>query len=689
MLRKIFILFFLLTASGIFAAKLNPYLESLKNGKNPVDNRGRTFKTESMSSGIGRGTVRIFGKGDAGQVTMLGGKVESVIGKYFTANIPVSRLSAFADSKDIDFISGGLYMRPYLDKAVPDISANQTYAVGYKGDNVIIGIVDSGIDISHPDFKNENGLSRILYLWDQTVSGTVPPDKFNYGQEWTKDDIDSGRCTEEDYEAHGTHVTGIAAGNGDGSYGKYRGVAPEANIIFVKTTMSLPGILDAVNYIFYKARQLGKPCVINLSLGYQAGDHSADESFNVAMDQIVDFYGKSGHILVWAAGNEAGDPIHTTNLITVTNTAVSVQNDLSTLDMGFYYQSSVNIPVALVHGSTTNIPFTTVNSSSGTANIYFSHYNPNETEVDVELNSSSPTDWKVVFGTNASPLVVDGYMFSDISSSSSGFSNSVTNGTISVSACEKNAIAVAAYVSKTNYTDYLGNPEQSYSPTLGNIAVFSSRGPTRDGQLKPEIAAPGDIVVAPLSSSAHVYSQYVVVKDKYLAMSGTSMAAPVVTGAIALMLEQDPTLTVDQVRDRLKNYATGNAYKTNPGVWDSSFGYGLLNVSGILGESSTNTSLLFTVKNNILKPRADKDNKFSLLVRSVASNKNSLVKVSIYSQNGGAVYRFSDTQISGIEVKDYEWNGKNQSGTSVPAGLYFVLVEADGRSYRYPVLVVE
>lgn len=136
---------------------------------------------------------------------------------------------------------------------------------GITGKGVIIGINDNGIDVDHEDFKSPDGKSRILYLWDPYINtpGKTPADLFggtlagmNFGTVWTAEDIDNGLCTSTDINGHGTHVAGLAAGNGRAA-GQYAGMAPEAGLIVVKNDFTYDGLL----FIYEMASRLEKPCV--------------------------------------------------------------------------------------------------------------------------------------------------------------------------------------------------------------------------------------------------------------------------------------------------------------------------------------------------------------------------------------------------------------------------------------------
>ena len=173
-----------------------------------------------------------------------------------------------------------------LDVSVPEIHAPEVWnsfrdVVGgqVNGSGVVIGIIDTGIDYRHPDFWFPNGSTKILSIWDQTRDGK-PPRGFKYGYECLRWEIEAMKCPERDEMGHGTHVASMAAGTGLASY---KGVAPGAYLIVVKTGYPVCGglkwfmeedkILDGLSYIVEKARELGLRPIINLSLGFDNGGH--------------------------------------------------------------------------------------------------------------------------------------------------------------------------------------------------------------------------------------------------------------------------------------------------------------------------------------------------------------------------------------------------------------------------------
>ena len=240
-------------------------------------------------------------------------QVVPLLGGYAVVTLPESEIDAYSDRVQVEFIEKpkSLYFQVENGRRVSCIDEVQAApsfsSIGQEGleDNqqkkqsfpllgkgVLIGIVDSGIDYENPDFRNTDGTTRILALWDQTIQNGKPPEGYHIGTEFTSEQINEALRMEvkeeryrivpsRDTSGHGTAVAGIAAGNGRGSKnGKYRGVAPEAGLLIVKmggagetgfprTTQLMRG----VDYIVRKAEELKKPVAINISFGNTYGSH--------------------------------------------------------------------------------------------------------------------------------------------------------------------------------------------------------------------------------------------------------------------------------------------------------------------------------------------------------------------------------------------------------------------------------
>ncbi|MCK5076650.1 MAG: S8 family serine peptidase, partial [Calditrichia bacterium] len=270
-------------------------------------------------------------------IQQIGGMVRTVTENQMTVFVPVSKLDEFEKIAGISRVSAGMKEQYHNSQAVSAHYPAVPQNAGYSGTDVICGVVDSGIDFTHPMFKKSNGDTRIINIWDQTDATGPAPSGYAYGTEYTEaqinQDLDAGGnhsvVAQVDDNGHGTHVTGSVAGYDSAlvavSDTSFQGASIDANIIFVKTTMYTDAINDGVNYIFQKAAALGKPAVVNLSLGSQVGPHDGTDQYTEQLDQMVG----AGKIVVRSAGNDGDADIH--NRLTVNN---GVEEDV------YYYVSS-------------------------------------------------------------------------------------------------------------------------------------------------------------------------------------------------------------------------------------------------------------------------------------------------------------------------------------------------------------
>jgi len=235
------------------------------------------------------------------------------------ASVPVNRLETIAALPSVYLIESSQPSYPYLDKSTDMIGAVKVREqLGYTGKGVLVGIIDSGIDWQHEDFINEDGTTRIKYLLDMSRPGTI------YGSTlYTENDINNalqgmGNVYERDYSGHGTHVAGIAAGDGstDAYYGTYAGVAPEASLLIVKATRDensseflTSDQIIALHFIDSLATALQMPYVVNLSFGGHSGAHNGTSSMERLIDNIIGV-GKPGKAIVTVAGNDRNEDIH-------------------------------------------------------------------------------------------------------------------------------------------------------------------------------------------------------------------------------------------------------------------------------------------------------------------------------------------------------------------------------------------
>ena len=230
----------------------------------------------------------------SGSESGLGGdgiQVVPLLGGYAVVTLPETELDAYSDREQVEFIEKPkrLYFETFEGREASCILPVQAGISGLTGKEVLVGVVDSGVDYFHPDFRNEDGSSRILRLWDQSVNGN-PPEGYVTGTEYTKKEIDKALALGEtegrrlvssrDFSGHGTAVLGIAAGNGRASDGANRGVAYESDLLVVKMKNagenSFPRtteLMEGIDYLIRQAVKLGKPIAINISFGNNYGSH--------------------------------------------------------------------------------------------------------------------------------------------------------------------------------------------------------------------------------------------------------------------------------------------------------------------------------------------------------------------------------------------------------------------------------
>lgn len=553
--------------------------------------------------------IALFIKGDCEKVKLL---TESVGGiyKYGRNNISAisiskNKLSTLLNDKAVNRIEATNRKAVLLnDSAVvnngilPIHTGQLPLTQGYDGTGVIIGVIDSGIDIDHPDFKNTDSTSRILFIWDQPASGDTNrvPQPYNYGQEWTNKDIDTGACTHTDYDlnaSHGTNVAGIAAGNGLGS-GKYSGMAPKADIIIVATNYSLDSIIDAVDYIFKKADSLGKPCVVNLSLGDYFGSHDGKDIYAQAIDAMVTE--KPGRSVVCAGGNAASYNFHLGYEVEPDSAFTWFQYFGAIGGVGFYLWAdtadfnNVQFSVGADNPTTLDykgrIPYKTITDILD-QDVYDTLYDGGNRIGIINttaylINDSSVYEMIVYVIPDSTNLYWrfitkgEGKFDSWTSTVVIGSSDMISTGlpdttsfpdikryrmpdnrkTITSSwTCSDKTITVATYNNRYDYInvdlDTIVFPDQP----PGSIGPNSSLGPTRDDRIKPDIAASGNGIIT--TGSNAVISTFLgngnrfKVSDDTLHMrnGGTSMASPIVAGFVALYLQKNPNADYKEIKD--------------------------------------------------------------------------------------------------------------------------------------------
>jgi len=407
---------------------------------------------------------------------------------------------------------------------------------------------------------------------------------------------------QRDIHGHGTNVAGIAAGDGSatgngGKAGLFTGVAPEADLVIVKAgDGSFPddNVIEGVRYIIERARDLEKPCVINLSFGSQVGAHDGTSIMEAEITKLAG----QGKIFVVAAGNEGNDPVHIEGSFSSSVKDNSFkfqvpsympqsgnQNDVVVVDI--WLEQSSDLSAKLVTPFGENIgrvdegEADQVSTDAGIITYYIAKEGPDPRNGAKEIyfyitdehedKPPSQGTWELTISGNT------GYFDGWLSSSMDSY---FTEGSITYSMLlgypsnAQGCITVGAYVTKNYWFDMNGTL-QNTGIIVGDIRSYSSPGPTRDGRNKPEITGPGALITTSRSAdSRHSTSTYTYSDGVHETGEGTSFAAPVVAGLAALLLEKDPTLTPGLIAALLSENAFQDAFTGN--TWNAKWGYGKL-----------------------------------------------------------------------------------------------------------------
>lgn len=531
--------------------------------------------------------------------------------------------------------------------------ANEFNKVGMTGKGVMVGVIDSGIDWRHKDFIKADGTSRIVAIWDLFDDsfaqsggkiGTAPPSLVEGGDAlpgtiYTNAQINAalkggGTVNTVDNQGHGTATAGTAAGNGGTAGTSLAGVAPEADLIIVKAS-DCGGFVDAyifgAKWIVMTAQELKRPVVVNQSFGGHFTAHNGTEQEEEFLNSLTG-KGIPGVIFTVSAGNEGQYSMHATGQfgprregqadISSRPISVTIPEDRAgqsgSVLLGVFDSKDewgaiiqpIGIP-ALTDKDGKPISFSLFKVDGELRYLldegvekpeWFDAY-----LVEVLTNSkfgdktdtlalSLPPGAYRIWGFGASAKVTNGnfdFYAPNFRAVDFGMGTTKT-GMIGSPGNASNVITVAAYNFRNNWRNTVGG-ETRFNFGIGELADYSSPGGRRaDGVYKPDIAAPANYTISPLSSTADPDSQscqgesmaaslgksYVTADGTHIAWNGTSASSPFTAGVIALMLQKNPTLDAEQVRQILiKTAKSGGIVGAVP---NPNWGYGMLNAAAAL-----------------------------------------------------------------------------------------------------------
>ena len=428
-----------------------------------------------------------------------------------------------------------------------------------SGKGILLAVIDSGIDYTNRNFRNADGSTRILALWDQTVSpdaekGFFPPEGFQTGTEFTQEQINAAlRETDplrqyelvpsRDSSGHGTAVAGIAAGaaanvTGGTANNNYEGVAPESELLIVKLGTprenSFPRtteMMRAVTYVVRKAQSINRPVAINLSFGNTYGAHDGSSLLERFLDNAAEI-GRT--VICVGSGNEGASAGHREGRVNVGETAatelsVGAYETAFSVQLWKTYTDVFRITLRSPGGQ--EFSFSTEKGGEITWEaertrilIYVGEPSPYAVEQEIYFDFIpenlyiSPGIWSFLIGTQEKESSFYFYLPSQAArNQNTRFFEPNPNLTLTIPSTASKVITVGAYDSTYDaYADFSGRGYRYAERDIGLLAA---------GAAKPDLAAPGVNITAP-----DIYGGY-------RSFTGTSFATPFVTGAAALLIE--------------------------------------------------------------------------------------------------------------------------------------------------------
>ncbi len=555
-----------------------------------------------------------------------GFRVQSERHKLAAGSVLLSDLATIASLENVVDIEMAGEIQLHLDIAVPEIHADQVRqgSPPYTGSGVIVGIIDTGLYIYQPGFNKANQ-TRILSYWDpdptmQPASSleTVPAAPLNYGIEYTAAAINQALANPGlrqsvrigDFIGHGSFVTQCAAGNGNSGLNsqpsKYIGVAPEADIVFVvlkpsptgRTSYTPKALGDAISYIFTVAQNANKPAVINMSFGENLTPSDGTGPLDKIIDAaLTDSMGNPlpGRAIVVSAGNEGNARRHSQqvftanglNSVTVMIESIGTQQDDTrgdNLDLWYTGTASLNITVTGPDPAKTSGPISPGNSSVGEFITILSLGPQSNGKCNIQIalkkgNTATAVQrgaWKISLQETAGQAGIFDLWINrkedEVYAQTAGWNTSREN-TVTSPATAASAISVGAY----GTTDGGQTWRMLSSSSWGVNDVTGLQA----SQIKPTITAPG-IVSAPAVGQLTAEGYGVKVNNKPVVWGsdpvsrlwGTSFSAPLVTGVVALMLQRNPQLGFQQIRDIIQSTARRDHVPTGIVLPNSSWGAG-------------------------------------------------------------------------------------------------------------------
>lgn len=711
--RKILIAVILSAAFHAQAQKLSPNTSLMLNDweaqkKEAVQKNGMNAPANRMVSAF----ISVDDSKVADELRKHGVTVRSVLGGVVTASLPISSINTIAAIDGVTNIQAGTEARLLMDNARADANVDAchtaTESLGdYTGKGVVVGIVDNGFEYAHADFlKNDYTETRVVRVWEQGATSGNAPEKYGYGAEYTTLN-DMKRARLDTYDTfHGTHVAGIAAGSDRST--NYYGVATEADIVLVSfITSQSTSVIDGIKYVFDYAESVGKPCVVNISLGTHLGPHDGTSDTDRALAELVG----PGRIIVGAAGNEGTKAVHASKTFSEGNTTmktmIGFDNDKAatkTARIDIWGDKDATLKVKPVVVNTNDGSIVAELSEVATdgeknAELSFPEGCGVEGTVQMALQVSPSNDRPNVLAICSATSIADNRRIGLVITGSEGSTVHMWNSDVTgyflsegkegwtdgddiytiaeIGGISPDVITVGSYNTKDSYKDLMGNVHDVDADKMGNVgerSLFSSCGPTTDGRQKPDVVAPGCAVVSATSKywqgfypmAAVAKSQYA--NDCYDVNIGTSMSSPFVTGTVALWLQANPTLTPADIRSILNassrhDYNTGSADSCDRNKW----GAGKIDAYAGLQIAAGKTGI--------------RDTQADVQLFSITTDRAARTAKVMYAAKGNATLSIYTTTGQKVATQTLTTSGQTVSLSQLTHGVYVFRLEQGGAAH--------
>lgn len=614
-------------ADGVDYSKMSAFVRSIAMQQKQDDRKNiSTAHRRNLCA-----FVRLTGNADS-TLTAYGCRTLAEYGDIRIVSIPLEALRGLSLSRNVTRIEAGRSHKTLMDRSPETVNATPVYngdglPQAYTGCGVVMGIMDVGFDLTHPNFYDATAENyRIRRLWDQLSADTVGSGMY-VGAEYIGQDqlLEYEHSRDGLKMTHGTHTLGTAAGGGYDS--PYRGIAYESDICLVSNAVTddkefiadedlykYTYATDALGfqYIFDYAKEQGQPCVISFSEGSSQDFRGDDKLFYEVLDRmtgpgriIVSSAGNNGHIRTYI-GKPAGQPTAGSGLIsanTVGNRVfftVKGKEDSQVHIVASKHGQRDTVIVRLgdiaacENGERTDMVMLCDIESKVDMAAYTSCYDETETVCDF-----SWTGFPTIFdnmqcsvelvGEAEAELFLTTGQFYAIDNESGRLKDALCTHNINSPSSAPSVICVGATCHRLEVINDRGETQRVYDLSdEGGKSVYSSVGPTYDGRIKPDVMAPGINVISSFSrywleknpdtwdaDFVVSHSDFGVRSYPWAACSGTSMASPIVGGAVALWLEACPTLTPQEVLDVISR--TSRPLDDTP-VPNNEWGYGEIDV---------------------------------------------------------------------------------------------------------------